>query len=455
MTKQVKEFFKSIDGIIHTTLNPRGVGVARIHLIPPRKLTPRISWVVIINGLHIIPINTSWAILLTLFIRELNLHGHSNMSDDEMNEILKATVAATEKVFPKTSSKVLLSDLGDIIETITDLAKGVTPPIEIGHMTLSQYAKYMRSPHRMDLLISPMMEKNHWNCNQKCLHCYAGVQPLASTTSLSTSQWKEVINRCKSAYIPQITFTGGEPTMREDLVELVGYASWFVTRLNTNGIKLTSKLCAELYEASLDSVQVTLYSSNPEIHNTLVGGNHFDDTVDGIKNALANQLNLSINTPLCTKNQDYLSTLKFVKELGVEFVSCSGLILTGNASHQTDSQLTENELETVLEKACAFTKSNQMELSFTSPGWVSEEKLTSLGLTIPSCGACLSNMAIAPNGDVVPCQSWLSDEALGNMLKMPWNLIWNGKRCKAIRSQSKQLKDQCPLSKNLRREHLS
>ncbi len=166
MTKQVKEFFKSIDGILHTTLNPRGVGVARIHLIPPRKLTPRISWVVIINGLHIIPINTSWAILLTLFIRELNLHGHSNMSDDEMNEILKATVDTTEIVFPKTSSKVILSDLRDIIETITDLAKGVKPPIEIGHMTLSQYAKYMRSPHRMDLLISPMMENDHWNCKK-------------------------------------------------------------------------------------------------------------------------------------------------------------------------------------------------------------------------------------------------------------------------------------------------
>ena len=64
-----------------------------------------------------------------------------------------------------------------------------------------------------------------------------------------------------------------------------------------------------------------------------------------------------------------------------------------------------------------------MEISFTSPGWVEQEKLAELGLTVPTCGACLSNMAIAPNGNVVPCQSWLSDDGvLGSILKEDKNL---------------------------------
>ena len=43
-----------------------------------------------------------------------------------------------------------------------------------------------------------------------------------------------------------------------------------------------------------------------------------------------------------------------------------------------------------------------MEMDFTSPGWLKEETLRSLGLTlVPSCGACLSNMAIAPDGGVI------------------------------------------------------
>ena len=66
--------------------------------------------------------------------------------------------------------------------------------------------------------------------------------------------------------MPQVTFTGGGHP-RDDLVELVDAAQWFVTRLNTNGRLLTPELCRRLYEASLDSVQVTLYSADPSIHN--------------------------------------------------------------------------------------------------------------------------------------------------------------------------------------------
>ena len=59
--------------------------------------------------------------------------------------------------------------------------------------------------------------------------------------------------------------------MRSDLAELVRHARWFVTRLNTNGAMLTGDLCEALYEASLDSVQITLYSGDAGIHNRLVG----------------------------------------------------------------------------------------------------------------------------------------------------------------------------------------
>ena len=105
-----------------------------------------------------------------------------------------------------------------------------------------------------------------------------------------------VIQKCRAAGIPQLTFTGGEPTMRNDLVNLVHAAQWFVTRLNTNGRMLTSALCRELADASLDSVQVTLYSADEAIHNTLVGAPGYADTISGIRNAVEAGLNVSINT---------------------------------------------------------------------------------------------------------------------------------------------------------------
>ena len=62
------------------------------------------------------------------------------------------------------------------------------------------------------------------------------------------------------------------------------------------------------------------------------------------------------------------------------------------------------------------------------------------------CGACLSNMAVAPDGTVVPCQSWLGEGfSLGNLLTTPWKQIWNQETCQSIRSMSEEDALLCPL----------
>ena len=264
---------------------------------------------------------------------------------------------------------------------------------------------------------------------------------------LSTEEWKQVIDKCWNACIAQVTFTGGEPTRREDLVELVSYAKKMVTRLNTNGINMTEELCDQLFSASLDCVQVTFYSENPIIHNQLVGAKMYEKTLRGIKNCLNANLNVSINTPLCTINRDYVKTLQFLKKLGIRYVTCSGLIITGNATLEASkhTQLSNRELYEVLRNATEFCAENDMDLAFTSPGWLSEEEIQRLGLTVPMCGACLSNMAIAPDGSVVPCQSWLSEKPLGNMLKQDWKAIWESEACRKIRDESAKCNFICPL----------
>ena len=55
-------------------------------------------------------------------------------------------------------------------------------------------------------------------------------------------------------------------------------------------------------------------------------------------------------------------------------------------------------------------------------------------------------MAISPDGNVVPCQSWLGKGAsLGNILNVKWNKIWNSKECKKIRKESSKTSFICPL----------
>ena len=439
---------KHLREVKHTTLDPNGPGVVRIFLVPPRPSKLGHPCVVILNGRDILPLNHAWAVMLSEFIDQVNARSGRPLTEIDFREIKQATLRRMKQIYHKTSYATLREDLEHIFSVIISIARGKTPDAEIPYMSIGEYAHVMNAPHRMDLMVSAMTRNGCWHCNQKCTNCYAAGQHQAEVEELSTEEWKQIIDKCRKAYIPQITFTGGEPTIRNDLVELVEYSQWFVTRLNTNGILLTKELCEMLYQASLDSVQITLYSSEKEEHEALTGAHAFDKTVQGIKNAIEAGLNVSINTPLCRINKDYVKTLKFAHELGVRYVSCSGIIYTGNARNEDakKDQMTAKELIKVLKAAKEFCDANEMEISFTSPGQVPELDLREIGLTVPTCGACMSNMAIAPNGDVVPCQSWLDANAyLGNMLKDPWKRIWNAPLSISTRKFSAKVDPKCPL----------
>lgn len=437
-----------LNRVRHVTLDPDGPGVVRIHLIPCTKPDRDTPFVAILNGQDILPLNLSWAILLTNLIEALQPHSGTELKASDWSAINAQAVAATRKIYRKTEPLQIESDLQMMLDTLIAVAQGKEPPLHIQPISLAQYAPRMAAPHRMDLMISTMVKDNAWHCNQKCLHCYAANQPLSAVPEMDTDQWLAVIEKCRSIGIPQLTFTGGEPTLRQDLVKLVQAAQWFVTRLNTNGRMLTSALCKDLRAASLDAVQITFYSADEAVHNELVGVDGYTDTVNGIKNALAAGLNVSLNTPLCSLNKDYRATVEFAHDLGIRYLTCSGLIPAGNAAESASKsvRLTPEELTEVLRPAMDFALSHGMEVNFTSPGWLDEDTLTGLGFAqIPSCGACLSNMAVAPDGTVLPCQSWLTGHGLGHILRTPWNRIWRSPECCAIRVESARMKRLCQL----------
>ena len=434
-------------GVKHCTFDPEGQGVVRIHLVPPRfNLFRNNSSLLILNGYYILPIGYSWSILISEFLDRVNEYSSRELSAEDVDSIYARTLDAVMSIF-SVDRDSLRRDLDIILDVIFDVAHGVERQ-EIQPFSIRSYRRRMTAPHRMDIAISSMTKcDGSWKCNQRCAFCYAADQPLASVNELSTEQWKAVIDKLRRAGVPMLTFTGGEPTQREDLCELIEYASWFITRLNTNGALLTEELCAGLRKASLDSVQITLYSSDRDIHNKLVGADNFDATVQGIRNAISAGLDVSVNTPLCLANRDYISTLTMLSEIGVRYVTVSGLILSGAATDKAEKyDLTQQELEIVVSSACNYCKGHSMELDFTSPGLIDPAFLRSLGLRTPICGAALSNMSIGPDGTVVPCQSWLrEDSGLGNILTDSWRDIWDNKLCRRLRGMSEAEAAFCPF----------
>ena len=446
---KIAQYREYKNGVSHCTFNPEGPGVVRIHLIPPKfRLFRSSAYIVILNGYYLLPLGYSWALILSNFMKEVNLFDGKPITEADEEAIVKNTVRNVSKVYPSVPKKDIEEDLENLLDVLFAVARGNDPEAEIEKLSIRAYRDNMTAPHRMDLMVSAMTDEcGKWQCNQKCVFCYAAGQEMGKTKEMSTEQWKQAIARLDAARVPMVTFTGGEPTQRADIAELVGYAKRLVTRLNTNGVNLTPELVQQLKAAGLDSVQVTLYSHDETVHNTLVGSNHHADTVQGIRNAVAAGLDISINTPLCKKNADYENTLKFIHSLGVRFVTISGLICTGMAGiNHKEYDLASDELFEIVKTAKEFCNAHEMEIDFTSPGLINAEKLDELGMNVPMCGACLSNMAIAPDGTVVPCQSWLgTDASLGNILTDPFKRIWNHPMCKQLRNMSEEQALSCPF----------
>ena len=145
-----------------------------------------------------------------------------------------------------------------------------------------------------------------------------------------------------------------------------------------------------------------------------------------------------------------MTHFEFWTNLATVILLVPAIILSFRLSRQL-GKLNQNQ-ERMIELAAALRRAAEtahglgMELDFTSPGWLPEEALRDMGLhLIPSCGACLSNMALAPDGTVLPCQSWLEGPGLGNLLTDDWSGIWDGEPCRRIRAESAKMEHICQL----------
>jgi radical SAM protein with 4Fe4S-binding SPASM domain len=212
-----------------------------------------------------------------------------------------------------------------------------------------------------------------------------------------------------------------------------------VTGLITNGRRLKDKNYVKALEkAGLDFVQVTLESHKAEIHDLMTASKgSWKETVAGIKNIIPTHIYATTNTTLSKHNADsFLETVDFIKKLGVAAFGANSLIYSGKAKNDKIDKEFVLSLE-ILKELLPRVRENaeQLGLKFLwyTPTQYCRFNPVSLGLGIKSCSAAMINMCVGPNGDVYPCQSYF--ESLGNILKAPWQKIWNHPLATKIRNR--------------------
>ncbi len=324
-------------------------------------------------------------------------------------------------------------DYERLVYTVNTLAKTEKIcPVSFLNVEKEEPFSYAYSaPIRMDMALS-------FKCQNNCIHCYAGGPH--ETPELNAQQWKQVIDRLSDIGIFILTFTGGEPTLREDLPELLLYAQnkGMVTGLITNGRRLKDKSYVETLEkAGLDFVQVTLESHKAEIHDKMTAApGSWNETTAGIRNAVNSQIYVTTNTTLSKHNAPkFLDTIDFIKALGVDAFGCNSLIYSGKADEVSQEfALNFEDLNRLLPQI--RDKAQQLGLKFLwyTPTQYCRFDPVQAGLGVKSCTAALINMCVAPNGDVYPCQSYF--ESLGNILTDQWSKIWNHPVAVKIRSRA-------------------
>jgi len=344
------------------------------------------------------------------------------------------TDAAVKKIrrMYRVDEKTARKDHEKLIYTISTLAQTeeVCPISFLDVKSVEPFKQQFSAPLRMDLALT-------FRCQNNCVHCYAGGPH--ETEELTTEQWKTVIDLLHQIGVFILIFTGGEPTLRDDLPGLLQYAQdkGMVTGLVTNGRRLKDKNYVKTLEkVGLDFVQVTLESRKAKIHDLMTGTKgSWNETVAGIKNIIPTKIYATTNTTLSKYNaSDFLETIDFIKELGVAGFGCNSLIYSGKASEISDKFVVSVEtLTELLPKV--HDKANQLGLKFLwyTPTQYCRFNPVSLGLGVKSCTAAMINMCIGPNGDVYPCQSYF--ESLGNILKDNWQKIRNHPLAVSIRTR--------------------
>ncbi|MFC1703201.1 radical SAM protein [Candidatus Omnitrophota bacterium] len=263
-----------------------------------------------------------------------------------------------------------------------------------------------------------------YRCNLACRFCYAacGCKKVDDSPELSSESFKKILAIIKhEAEVPSVSFTGGEPTLRDDLFELIEHAKslrmW--TNLITNATLITKDFAAKLKHAGLDSAQVSLEAAEATVHDSIVKSpGAFSLTLQGLKHLQEAGIRVHTNSTISALNKNHLlKIVELVKKRGLSKFSMNMLMPEGAAVENLKEVLvTYTEIGGIILQVAKHAKQLGLEFMWYSPTPMCIFNPIVHGLGNKGCAACDGLLSISPSGDILPCSSF--PQPMGNMLKI-------------------------------------
>ncbi|MFW5498002.1 MULTISPECIES: 12,18-didecarboxysiroheme deacetylase [unclassified Maridesulfovibrio] len=202
-----------------------------------------------------------------------------------------------------------------------------------------------------------------WNmtrrCNLKCVHCYAQAVDPDGKDEISTSKAKEIIDDLAAFGAPVMLFSGGEPLVRKDLVELASYATGKGMRavISTNGTLITKEKARELKDVGLSYVGISL-DGTEETHDKFRGvPGSYKKAIEGVENCKAEGLKVGLRFTINKRNwTEVPSIFKVLRELEVPRACFYHLVYSGRGSELIKEDLSHAETRQLLDLIMDETK---------------------------------------------------------------------------------------------------
>lgn len=168
-------------------------------------------------------------------------------------------------------------------------------------------------------------------CNETCVHCY---QVQGQKGEMPADQIFEILKDLADSGILFLTISGGEATLRSDLLDIIREARslGFVITLFSNGLRMTRDLARELATLEVREVQISLYSDQAQKHDwiTQVPGS-FAKTVAGIRHLVEAGVAVMVKSPLMVTNmkrqdeyESWIASLGAVPSIGTDLMPREG-----------------------------------------------------------------------------------------------------------------------------------